>query len=57
MQAEDHPAQAARARKLIESGGIFAATTVLLETEPVPRGGHGFATERIVQALRGGSGG
>jgi predicted nucleic-acid-binding protein len=49
----DEPAQAARARKLIESGDIFVATSVLLETEWVLRSGYGFTTERIVQALRG----
>lgn len=49
---DDHPAQAARARKLIGSGDIFVATSVLLETEWVLRSGYGFATERIVQALR-----
>ena len=49
----DDPAQTARARKLIEGGDIFVATSVLLETEWVLRSGYGFATERIVQALRG----
>ena len=49
---DDDPAQAAKARKLIESGDIFVATSVLLETEWVLRSGYGFTTERIVQALR-----
>lgn len=49
----DDPAQAARARKLIENGDIFVATSVLLETEWVLRSGYGFTTDRIVQALRG----
>jgi predicted nucleic-acid-binding protein len=48
----DDPAQAARARRLIEGGDLFVATTVLLETEWVLRSGYGFATERIVQVLR-----
>ena len=48
----DDPAQAARARGLIEAGDIFVATSVLLETEWVLRSAYGFATDRIVQALR-----
>lgn len=48
----DDPAQAARARKLVEGGGIFVSTSVLLETEWVLRSGYGFATERLLQALR-----
>jgi predicted nucleic acid-binding protein len=48
----DDPAQAARARKLIESGGIFVSTSVLLETEWVLRSGYGFAGGRLVPALR-----
>lgn len=48
----DDPAQAARARALIEAGDIFVATTVLLESEWVLRSAYGFATERIVQAMR-----
>jgi predicted nucleic-acid-binding protein len=48
----DDPAQAARARGLIEAGDIFVATSVLLETEWVLRSGYGLATERIVPAMR-----
>jgi predicted nucleic-acid-binding protein len=48
----DDPAQAARARRLVEAGDLFVATSVLLESEWVLRSGYGFATERIVQALR-----
>lgn len=48
----DHPAQAARARKLIGGGDIFVATTVLLEAEWVLRSGYGLTTDRLVQALR-----
>ncbi|MEA3016640.1 MAG: hypothetical protein QOI38_1362 [Sphingomonadales bacterium] len=48
----DDPAQAARARGVIEAGDIFVATTVLLETEWVLRSGYGLATERIVPAMR-----
>jgi predicted nucleic-acid-binding protein len=48
----DDPGQAARARKLVEAGDILVPTSVLLETEWVLRSGYGFATGRIVQALR-----
>jgi predicted nucleic acid-binding protein len=48
----DDPAQTARARKLVEAGGIFVPTSVLLETEWVLRSGYGFAAERTVRALR-----
>lgn len=48
----DDPAQGAKARRLIEAGDIFVATSVLLETEWVLRSGYGFETARIVQALR-----
>jgi predicted nucleic-acid-binding protein len=48
----DDPAQTAKARKLVEGGGIFVSTSVLLETEWVLRSGYGFATERLIRALR-----
>ena len=48
----DDPAQAAKARKLIEGGGIFVPTSVLLETEWVLRSGYGFEARRLVGALR-----
>jgi predicted nucleic-acid-binding protein len=48
----DDPAQAARARSLIEAGDIFVATSVLLESEWVLRSGYGLATHRILQAMR-----
>jgi predicted nucleic-acid-binding protein len=48
----DHPAQAAKARKLIGGGDIFVATTVLLESEWVLRSGYGFTSDRLVRALR-----
>ena len=48
----DDPAQTARARKLVEAGGIFVPTSVLLETEWVLRSGYGFAAARLVPALR-----
>lgn len=49
----DDPAQHERAGKLIGAGGIFIATTVLLEAEWVLRGAYGFPAARIVEALRG----
>jgi predicted nucleic-acid-binding protein len=48
----DDPAQAAKARKLVEGGGIFVPTSVLLETEWVLRSGYGFAAGPLVRALR-----
>lgn len=48
----DDPAQTAKARKLIEAGGIFVPTSVLLETEWVLRSGYGFEAARLVRALR-----
>src|SRR5580658_9462509 len=48
----DHPEQSARARVLIEGADVFLATTVLLESEWVPRSVYGFAPARLVTALR-----
>jgi len=48
----DDPDQAARARRLIEGGDIFVATSVVLESEWVLRSGYEFPAERIVNALR-----
>jgi predicted nucleic-acid-binding protein len=48
----DHPAQAAKARRLIGGGDIFVATSVLLESEWVLRSGYGFTSDRLVRALR-----
>jgi predicted nucleic acid-binding protein len=47
----DDPAQAAKARKLIEAADLFVPTTVLLETEWVLRSAYDFAPSRIVAAL------
>jgi len=49
----DDPEQAGRARRLIEGGEIFVATSVVLESEWVLRSGYGFSAESIVHALRG----
>jgi predicted nucleic-acid-binding protein len=47
----DEPTQFRRARKAIESGRIFLAKTVLLETEWVLRHLYGFAPADIVGAF------
>ena len=49
----DDPVQAAAARRAIEAGDVFIATTVLLETEWALRSGYGFSSEAIEAALRG----
>jgi predicted nucleic-acid-binding protein len=49
----DDPAQARRARRLIESNEILIAATVLLETEWVLRAGYGFDPERIHSSFLG----
>ena len=49
----DEPVQAAAARRAIEAGEIFVATTVLLETEWVLRSGYGFSSNAIEAALKG----
>ena len=49
----DDPVQAAAARRAIEAGEIFVATTVLLETEWVLRSGYGFSSNAIEAALKG----
>ena len=49
----DDEAQAAVARKTIEGGEVFVATTVLLETEWVLRSGYGFSSKAIEAALKG----
>lgn len=48
----DEPDQAARARRLVEAGDIFVATTILLEAEWVLRSAYGFPAPRVVEALR-----
>lgn len=49
----DDPAQAAAARRVIEAGDIFVATTVIVECEWVLRAGYGFGPQDIAGALRG----
>jgi len=49
----DDRAQAKAARAVIEGGGVFIATTVLLESEWVLRSAYGFLPGQIARALRG----
>jgi predicted nucleic-acid-binding protein len=49
--ADDHPAQAAAARALIDSEAVFVATTVLLETEWVLRSVYGFSGTACAAAI------
>ena len=49
----DHPRQTARARALVESGPVFLAKTVMLESEWVLRSGYGFGDGVIAAAFRG----
>jgi len=48
----DDRLQAQAARAAMETGDIFIATTVFLETEWVLRSGYGFTSARIGAALR-----
>lgn len=48
----DHPEQAARARGVLDAGGVFVGTTVLLESEWVLRSVYGLARTEVVAALR-----
>lgn len=49
----DDKRQARAARAVIEGGGIFIATTVLLESEWVLRSAYEFDPVRIAASLRG----
>jgi predicted nucleic-acid-binding protein len=48
----DDPAQAARARALIETKSIFVSRTVVLETEWVLRSGYRLGRSSIAQGLK-----
>ena len=48
----DDPEQAARARSAVDSGEVFAGTTVLLESEWVLRSVYGFSRREVAAALR-----
>src|SRR3954451_23354658 len=47
----DDPAQAARARRLIDGHDVFVCTTVLLQTEWVLRSVYGFSVAQCARAL------
>jgi len=48
----DDPAQAARARAVIDAGPVFVSTTVLLECDWVLRSAYGFGGKEVAAALR-----
>ena len=48
----DDPAQAAKARKVIDAGNVFVSTTVFLESEWVLRSVYGFSGNDVTSALR-----
>lgn len=48
----DDPAQAAKARKVIDAGNVFVGTTVFLESEWVLRSVYGFSGVDVASALR-----
>ena len=48
----DHPAQAAKARKLIDNNDVFVCTTVLLEAEWVLRSVYGYEPRLVAAALK-----
>ena len=49
----DLPQQSAAAARVIEAGGVWVATTVLLETYWVITSLYGLAPAQVCQALRG----
>ncbi len=52
----DDPGQAGKARKVIDTGGVFVSTTVLLECEWVLRSVYGLSGEDVAAALKAFSG-
>ena len=48
----DDPAQAARARAVLDAGDVFVGTTVLLESDWVLRSVYGFSGPEVASALR-----
>lgn len=47
----DHPAQAVRARAIVDGGPVFVPVTVILETEWVLRSAYGFRPAEVAHAL------
>ena len=52
----DDPGQAGKARGVIDTGGVFVSTTVLLECEWVLRSVYGLSGEDVAAALKAFSG-
>ena len=52
----DDPGQAGKARGVIDTGGVFVSTTVLLESEWVLRSVYGLSGEDVAAALKAFSG-
>ena len=52
----DDPGQAGKVRKVIDTGGVFVSTTVLLECEWVLRSVYGLSGEDVAAALKAFSG-
>ena len=52
----DDPGQAGKARDVIDTGGVFVSTTVLLECEWVLRSVYGLSGEDVAAALKAFSG-
>ena len=48
----DDPAQAAKARRVIDAGNVFVSMTVFLESEWVLRSVYGFSRNDVASALR-----
>ncbi len=53
---DDDPGQAAKARGVVDTGGVFVSTTVLLESEWVLRSVYGLYGKDVAAALRAFSG-
>ena len=49
--AKDDPRQSAKARAIVEAGGIYVSITVFLETEWVLRSAYEFDAGRILEAF------
>lgn len=52
LLTDDNADQVARAKRLVEAGEVFVATTVLLETEWVLRSTYALTPRDIVHGLR-----
>ena len=52
----DDPEQAAKARDVIDTGGVFVSTTVLLECEWVLRSVYGLSGDDVAAAMKAFSG-